>query len=274
MDPKTRVSKTFDLVADGYDNPAMRFFPLAGEQMADRLKLQPGEQVLDIACGTGAFSVAAGQRVRPGGRVQAVDLSVGMLARARANVARMALDNVDFHNMDADALDFPADYFDAIGCSFGLFFLGDMPAAVSNWQRLLKPGGRLMFTSFAPSVMQPMTDMFFDELQEFGIEVPPPGSRGSTGRLPTMEFCQSLLTDAGYIDVICESRQLGYYLGSAEDWWEILWNAGLRSFLEQLNPDQLATLRTSHLEKIENLKVEDGIWMDVDIWFTGGVKPL
>jgi len=274
MDPKTRVSKTFDLVADGYDNPAMRFFPLAGNQLAERLNLRPGEQVLDIACGTGAFSVAAGQRVRPGGRVQGVDLSAGMLKRAQANAATMALDNIDFHYMDADALDFGPDYLDAIGCSFGLFFLGDMNTALRNWLRLLKPGGRLMFTSFAPSAMQPMTDMFFDDIQQFGIEVPPPGSRGSIGRLPTMEFCQSLLTDAGYTNVACRSQQLGYYLGKASDWWDVLWNAGLRSFLEQLNPDQLATLRTNHLQRIETLKVEGGIWMDVDTWFTGGVKPL
>jgi len=274
MDPKTRVRNTFDLVANGYDNPAMRFFPSAGEQLAERLQLQPGERVLDIACGTGAFSVAAGQRVRPGGRVQAVDLSEGMLARAQANASRMELDNIDFHKMDADALDFSPGSFDAIGCSFGLFFLGDMDAALRNWLRLLKPGGRLMFTSFAPSAMQPMTDMFFDELQQFGIEVPPPGSRGSVGRLPSTEYCQSLLSGAGYVDVACQSRQLGYHLDKAEGWWDVLWNAGLRSFLEQLNPDQLATLNNSHLDRIETLKVADGIWMDVDTWFTGGVKPF
>ena len=273
MDPKTGITKTFDLVAEGYDSPMLRFFTFAGEQLADRLKLKPGERVLDIATGTGAFASSAGQLIRPGGRVQAVDLSEGMLKKAQANATRMALDNIDFQCMDAEQLEFRSDYFDAVGCSFGIFFLADMAAALSNWKRLLKSDGRLMFTSFAPSAFQPMTDILFEDLQTVGLQLPQDRPRTAADRLPDQRFCESLLNDAGFTDVVSRSMQLGFHFDKAEDWWEILWNAGFRGHLEQLDPDQLAEFRKIHLPRIDALKNDDKIWLDVETWFSGGAKP-
>ena len=274
MDPKSNIVNTFSLVADGYDSPALRFFPFAGEQLADRLGLRPGERVLDIATGTGAFATGAGQRIRPGGRVQAIDLTESMLKKAVANVEKMALDNIDFHVMDAEQLEFRSNTFDAIGCSFGLFFLQDMSAALKDWLHLLKPGGRLMFTSFAPSALQPMTTMLFEDLRAVGLELAENETGGSASRLPSRDFCCALLEEAGYADVTSESQQLGTHLADAEGWWEVVWNAGLRGYLERLAPGQLAELRARHLPRIEQLKQDEGIWMDVETWFSGGIKPV
>lgn len=273
MDPKSNIINIFNLVADGYDSPALRFFPLAGDQLADRLGLQPGEQVLDIATGTGAFATQAGQRVIPGGQVQAIDLTDLMLKKAEANVAKMALDNIEFHTMDAEQLEFRSNDFDAIGCSFGLFFLQDMAAALKSWLRVLKPGGRLMFTSFAPTALQPMTTMLFEDLRAVGLQLAENETGGSASRLPSRDFCCALLAEAGYSNVACDPQQLGFHLGKAQDWWEVVWNAGLRGYLERLEPEQLADLRARHLPRIEKLRTEDGIWMDVETWFSGGLKP-
>jgi len=273
MDPKTSIVNTFSLVADGYDNPALRFFPLAGDQLADRLNLRSGECVLDIATGTGAFAISAGQRVQSEGRVQAIDLTEAMIKKAEANVSRTALGNIVFHVMDAEQLEYCEGYFDAIGCSFGLFFLKDMPAALKSWFRFLKPGGRLMFTSFSPSALQPMTTMLFEDLRAVGLSLQEDESGGSAGRLPSQDFCCSLLSEAGYIHVKSESQQLGYYLGNTEDWWDVIWNAGLRGYLERLSPEQLDELRARHLPRIEQLRQAKGIWMDVETWFSGGTKP-
>jgi len=274
MDPKSHIVNIFSLVADGYDSPALRFFPLAGDQLADRLNLRSGEQVLDIATGTGAFALGAGQLVRPGGRVQAVDLTETMLKKAEANTKNIALDNIDFHVMDADRLEFATNQFDAIGCSFGLFFLKDMAAALKHWIGLLKPGGRLMFTSFAPTALQPMTTMLFEDLRNVGLPLRDDENGGSASRLPSRDFCCALLEEAGYVDTASETLQLGFYLETAEDWWDVVWNAGLRGYIERLDPDQLADLRARHLPRIEKLRTEDGIWMDVETWFSGGVKPV
>ncbi|MDX5152458.1 MAG: class I SAM-dependent methyltransferase, partial [Acidiferrobacterales bacterium] len=227
----------------------------------------------DIATGTGAFATGAGQRIRPGGRVQAIDMTESMLNKAETNTEKMALDNIDFHVMDAEQLEFRSNYFDAIGCSFGLFFLRDMSAALENWLRILKPGGRLMFTSFGPSALQPMTTMLFEDLRAVGLALADGETGGSASRLPSRDYCCALLEDAGYTNVTSESQQLGFHLGNADEWWEVVWNAGLRGYIERLEAEQQADLRARHLPRIEKLRTEEGIWMDVETWFSGGLKP-
>ncbi|HHH89737.1 MAG TPA: methyltransferase domain-containing protein, partial [Aliiroseovarius sp.] len=131
----------FDRVATGYDNPSLRYFPFCGDRIALHLQLRRGQKVLDVATGTGAALIAAAQMVGPQGRVQAIDLSENMLDRAEHNLRMNALNNADFHVMDARRLDFKSRYFDAVICSFGLVFLPDRAAALKEWQRVLKPGG-------------------------------------------------------------------------------------------------------------------------------------
>lgn len=273
MDVKEQTRQLFDLIAEGYDNPSMRYFPFAGDQLSDRLKLKPGERVLDAAAGTGAFTAAAAQAVYAGGgRVQAIDLSDNMLRQAEKTLAKMQLDNVDMHIMDAANPEFRSDYFDAIGCSFGLFFFEDMEGALRQWYRVLKPGGRVMFTSFSPTAFQPLMNIFFEDLKAVGF-TPPGETPRPSDRLPSQDYCKQLLTDAGFVDVDSQEKQLGYHLGKTEDWWEILWNAGMRNYLEALTPEQLTEFRKIHLPHIEAQRVEDGIWLDVTVWFSGGVKP-
>jgi len=272
MDPRQRVSRLFDLVSEGYDSQMLRFFPMAGEQMADLLRLIPGERVLDIASGTGAFAKAAARAILPGGRVHAIDLSEGMLAQAQKNIASLALDNVDFHRMDAANPEFQPEYFDAIGCSFGIFFLPDMGAALRNWHRLLKPGGRVMFTSFSASAFQPMTEMLFSDLKLSGLELPENQPRTASDRLADASACEQLLKDNGFVDIASHTMQKGFHIAEAEDWWQVIWNAGFRGYVEQLEPQRLPEFRTRHLENVDSLKTEDGIWMDVETFFVGGTK--
>ncbi len=129
---KQAVTAIFDAVAAGYDSPALRFFPFSADRVLSRLRLRPGSKVLDAATGTGALAVALGQAVGPQGRVMGIDLSVAMLNRAEQNIKKMALDNVDLFEMDAEAPEFRSDYFDAVTCGFGLFFLPDMVAALKQ----------------------------------------------------------------------------------------------------------------------------------------------
>ena len=144
---KEKVKDLFDQVASLYDNPAMRFFPFCGDRMISHLQPKPGFKVLDIATGTGAVALPAAQAIAPTGRVQAIDLAENMLDIAAANLKRAGIDNVDFHAMDATRLDFKSRYFDAITCSFGIFFLPDMLAALKEWVRVLKPGGLCYFAA-------------------------------------------------------------------------------------------------------------------------------
>ena len=148
---KKQLRQLFDSIAPACDGPATRFFPFCADRLVDYVRPQPGAKVLDIATGSGSVAVAFAQAVGASGRVTAVDFSAGMLDRAEANIGKIALHNVDLHEMDAERLEFRANYFHSVVCSYGLCLLPDMSRALRDWLRVLRPGGRLVFTSFATS---------------------------------------------------------------------------------------------------------------------------
>lgn len=262
-----QIIDVFDRIAPGYDDPALRFFPFCADRMVDRLRPRPGSRVLDVATGTGAVLIAAGQAVGPQGRVIGIDLSEPMLDRAQANVAKAGLTNVDLHVMDAAKLEFRSGYFDHVLCSFGLFFLSDMTAALRGWLRVLKPGGTVWFSSFAASALQPMAELFFRDLEAYGVVVarPPAWERLGEARL-----CRDQLTAAGAVEPQVSSVQLGYHLADAEQWWAVACNSGFRRFVERLGPGERARFRDTHLNKIEALHGDRGIWMDVQVRLSRG----
>jgi ubiquinone/menaquinone biosynthesis C-methylase UbiE len=271
-DPQTRKSRiiaTFDQVAEGYDNPSQRFFPFAADYMMNLAQPRPGERVLDIATGTGMAAIAAAQAILPDGRVQAIDLSENMLAKAQHNVSKHALNNVDFHAMDAEQLEFRSNYFDLISCAFGVFFFTDFVQSLRSWLRVLKPGGRLIFTSFGRATFHPMAQWFREAIEAQGIPFPEPAWQ----RLAETPLCQQLAEQAGYCNPQVTTKQMGYHLASEHDWWEIIMNSGFRGILNALNPEQQARLREQHLQQLASLKTDDGIWLDVEVIFTLAEKP-
>ena len=266
---KARITNTFDLIAEGYDNPSQRFFPFAADYMMSLAQPKPGDRVLDIATGTGMAAIAAAQAISPDGRVQAIDLAKNMLSKAQRNVSKHALNNVDFHVMDAEQLEFRANYFDLISCAFGLFFFTDTAQALRSWLRVLKPGGRIIFTSFSQNTFQPLAGWFREAIEASGHPFPEPAWQ----RLVLAQQCQTLVEQAGYCHAQVTTKQMGYHLASENDWWEILWNSGFRGILNLLTAQQLADLRLQHLEQVAGMKTDDGIWLDVEVHYTQAEKP-
>jgi ubiquinone/menaquinone biosynthesis C-methylase UbiE len=105
-------------------------------------RLQPGERVLDAACGTGVVARAASSRVGARGHVTGVDFNPGMLevARATADGAGQA---IAWQEGNLEALPFRDGSFDVVLCQQGLQFCPDKAAAVSELRRVLRDGGRL-----------------------------------------------------------------------------------------------------------------------------------
>jgi ubiquinone/menaquinone biosynthesis C-methylase UbiE len=119
--------------------------------VADAAGVKTGERVLDLACGTGALTRVIADRVGPHGRVLGLDLSAGMLARARAGdiqaqfASRFAGSgkHTEWMQGDATALPLPDSCFDAVVCQQGFQFFPDKPAALREIRRVLAADGRL-----------------------------------------------------------------------------------------------------------------------------------
>jgi SAM-dependent methyltransferase len=117
------------------------FVPAEFQEWAPRLaaaaRIQPGQRVLDVACGTGVLAREAARRVGPTGFVAGVDANPGMLAVA----ARTAPD-IEWRRAGAEALPYADSSFDAVVCQFGLMFFNQQ-VALREMMRVLVPGGHL-----------------------------------------------------------------------------------------------------------------------------------
>jgi arsenite methyltransferase len=106
-------------------------------------RLAPGERVLDVGCGAGADSLVAAQMVGPGGYVTGIDMTLQMLAKARAAASRMGATNVEFVEGDAERLPFADESFDVAISNGVIDLVPDKEAVFAELYRVLVPGGRI-----------------------------------------------------------------------------------------------------------------------------------
>jgi ubiquinone/menaquinone biosynthesis C-methylase UbiE len=133
----------WDLAAADYES--LWQAQLAEAQVALLALASPaaGEQVLDIACGTGLVSFEAARAVGPRGRVHGIDLSERMVDAAERRSRDLGLSNCSFSRMDAEMLALPNASFDVVLCALGLMYMPNPERALREMNRVLRPGGRL-----------------------------------------------------------------------------------------------------------------------------------
>jgi SAM-dependent methyltransferase len=174
--------------AEIYDThfvPAL--FAQWGSVVAAEAGVQKGDRVLDVACGTGALTLAAAEITGSSGSVVGLDANPEMLAVARRKPVQ-----IEWLEGSAGALPLPDNSFDAVVSQFGLMFFEDKAKAVAEMMRVLKPGGRLAVAVCDAVENSPGYGSFallLDRLfgKEVGDAFRAPFSLGDAGRL--YEIC-------------------------------------------------------------------------------------
>lgn len=112
------------------------------QKVMEMLQLQAGEKVLDIGSGPGYLASDMAAIVGPGGEVHGVDISEQLLVLARKKFAHQPW--LTFHNANATSLPFPDNHFDVVVVTQVLEYLADVDAALSEFHRVLRTGGRIL----------------------------------------------------------------------------------------------------------------------------------
>lgn len=158
--------------------------------------VQPNDRVLDVGCGTGSTTRQAA-RLASSGAVLGVDLSAPMLAVARARAEEAGL-SPSFRQGDAQTYPFPSADFDVVVSRTGAMFFADLPAALANLARSLRPGGRLVLLTWQPPQENEWISSFLTALSA-GRDLPaPPADQPGPFALSDPERLRRLVVGAGF----------------------------------------------------------------------------
>jgi SAM-dependent methyltransferase len=234
---KAGQRRGWDDAARGWQEQAHvtdRVWGFINNRLIELGRITPGDRVLDLAGGIGEPALTVARRVGPSGHVTMTDLSLSMLAIAQERAEALGLANVEFHEMDAEAIDLPDRSVDAVTCRFGLMFLPDVLKGLRGVHRVLVPGGRLAaITARAPEPNVWVEWVFGPIQRALGITLsPPPGTPGIFA-LGDPALIERLLGEAGFGKIRVEIVPYTNEFESGEELatWQLAINAPFRQML-------------------------------------------
>ena len=213
----------------------------------------PGDLVLDLAAGTGDVAEAVAAR---GARVIATDLSPVMVEAAR----RRGIAGVEHRVMDMQAIDLGDASVDAVVSRFGYMLVPDPALALRATRRVLKPGGRLAFATWAPAKRNPWATAYGPVLIERGLQEPPkPGEPGQFA-LGEPERIEELVNGAGFGELRVEEVAVEYRFPSWEEYSRVITSlaAALRVTLAELDGATRAEVDAAARARLDRFLTPNG----------------
>lgn len=232
----------WNLIAEKFDIWVPHIAPV-GEALLELLQAKPGNEVLDVACGTGEPALTLARRMGHHVKISCTDAAEAMVNAARNKAKREGFHDIDFRCMPAEKLDFPDYAFDRVLCRFGVMLFADPLQGLKEMRRVLKKDGRFALAVW--STPQSMTTMHW-AYQVFENRVPdehhPPlakvTSLGGEGVL------DEHLRQAGYRDFKIEERSFDYSFGSFQEYWDTIEASDImKQQFDALPQDQRANVR-------------------------------
>ncbi len=257
---KRAIAEAFDARTDYYSRSEIH------ARLANRLiqlaAPQPGEQVLDMATGTGFVAIPVARLVGEQGAVIGVDISAGMLQQASRAVSAAKPGNISLMQADAEALDFPAGSFDLIFCCNALPYMTDIPSALRHWRSLLRPGGRLAFNCWAEHSYA-TGHLLRVMAARHGIRVAVIGPD-----IGTPDRCRAVLAAAGFVEpeVVVEPTASFFSADQLEGALELM----VRNPLYGITPSdasRLRDLRDEYIAEARSSSVREGIGAESGAYF-------
>jgi SAM-dependent methyltransferase len=220
------------------------------ERVLERLDPQPGQRLLDLACGTGAAAELAAAK---GADVVGVDIAPGLIQQAKQRAVERGLE-IDYRVGDAEALDLDDASFDLVASTCGVMFTPDHEAAARELGRVTKPGGRAALACWTPDSR--MADVF-------GVMRPfqpaPPAGVGSPFAWGSEEHVRGLLEDDFELEFEPGTSTLD--TDSGESAWELFAReyGPTKTLAESLDEERREELQRAFVELHEADRTDGGI---------------
>lgn len=246
-----------DSAAERYERVAVRYIlgPWA-PGLVEHAALQPGECVLDVACGTGVVARLAAQKVGAEGHVTGLDLNPGMLAVARS-LPPVSGAPITWVESSAGAMDVLDAAFDVVVCQQGFQFFPDQPAALREIHRVLVPGGRVALSVWKGAGLY-STAVGEAIAQHVDVDT---ATRFRASRVvPSAEALHRLLVEAGFHDVDVHLVTMTIHLPPIEEYVPLhLAATPIAAVIEALTEETRAALVSDAASALQPYVDGDGV---------------
>jgi demethylmenaquinone methyltransferase/2-methoxy-6-polyprenyl-1,4-benzoquinol methylase len=159
------VASRYDLMNDLMSGGIHRIWKRVAIELSG---VRPGQQILDVAGGTGDLTSRFSREVGPSGKVVLSDINSSMLGTGRDRLLDEGVcGNVEFVLADAEALPFRESSFDCVTIAFGLRNVTHKERALASMLRVLKPGGRLLVLEFSKPTSEFLGKLY--DAYSFGV---------------------------------------------------------------------------------------------------------
>jgi SAM-dependent methyltransferase len=230
--------------------------------------LQPGETVLDVACGTGLVTFPAAEQVGPAGRVVGVDIAEKMVETARALASERGVANVEFECCGAEDLDVTGP-FDAALCSLGLMYVPRPKAALTEMHRVLRPGGRVVAAVWGERSSCGWAEVFPIVDARVASDVCPMFfALGAPGALA------GLMTQAGFTDVDTVRLDVELVYADDDDAVGAAFLGGpVALAYSRFDDDTRCSARREYLDSLRSYRDGDGYRVPGQFVIASGIQP-
>ena len=203
-------------IADKFDLWVPHLAPV-GETLLATLDIQPGQHVLDVACGTGEPGLTLARR-HPHVQLTAIDAAAGMITAAKRKAAREGLANMQFTCMPAEHLTFNAAMFDRVLCRFGVMLFENQLQGLAEMLRVLKPGGRFAYAVWHSAETMPTLLWSYRAFEHRVLPEHRPPLHKITSLGGDGHFARAL-RDAGYRQFDVQEHRFDYSFASFDEYW-------------------------------------------------------
>jgi len=245
----------WDRAVDTYEHSWADQLKPAQQRLLQMAALQPGERVIDIACGTGLVTFPAADLVRSSGQVLATDISERMVEHVAEQAAARGASHVTTRRLGAERLDeVPDESFDAALCALGLMYVPDVPAALMEIRRVLRPGGRAVVAVWGARARCGWADIFPIIESRVKSDVCPMFFQLGTG--PSL---QRALESAGYGEVVSERLTTTLHYETADEAADAAFAGGpVAMAYSRFDEDTRRSARADYIASIAPYRVGHG----------------
>jgi len=224
---------------------------------------------VDVAKSRGAVLFAAAEQVGTTGFVVGIDLAEQMVQETAAELREKQITNATVQQMDTEHLAFPSASFDAVLCSFALWFFPQVERAVAEFHRVLRPGGKvgICVPSGGDERWLWYTHLVFAYQERYHL------SAEWVPRILDPAEVTRLWREAGFVSLSAASQDEEFVYDSEQEWWEGRWTEAARLPLERMPPAVLDQFKAEVFERLASMKQADGLHYRRGASSVVGTKP-